>query len=458
MKRKWIRLLTPLAVVLGIAMALPFMSSAVDLSRKCSLSVSLTNNPEMQEDLAEAKVVIDVYQVARAIPQKSGGLTYDAYDFEALGAYTNLALTDDSSKEGWGDWQAVAQEAAGIVMEGTEDGAAVPASLGWIGTFEGTGASDYAISDLEAGLYLLIARGEGLEREEYLTTLTETTMDEALGIEKKEGSIATVAYSGEYAYTFLPELVALPNKEATPGNLAGSADAGDWIYDFAIFMKPGRDVRYGSLEIVKDVLTYETMEDIDDDPDQAGTQELATFVFGVEAVLGEKTVYSNVVSLTFDAPGQKKILIEKKIPVGAEVTVTELYSGSSYTMVSGPDWSTPNIISATDLASVSFTNDYDKQRKSGHGIINHFQPEMDASGQWIYNWISAGDTLQLPVTAQAADQGGQGGGTAQEPEQGGNPAGDDQGQTEPVAEGGQTGGGTQQGSEAMTEPEQNPAE
>lgn len=397
MKRKWIRLLTPLVVVLSMALALPFMSSAVDLSRKCKLTVSLTNNPELAEDLKEAEVVIDVYQVARAILLESGGAAYDAFRFEGMGAYTGLALTDEPVKESWSDWQAVAQEAACIVLGNLAENE-VPDSLGWVATLERDEAGEYAVSDLDAGLYLLIARGEGLTIDEYVTQLPEAQEEES-GTERQEGSIATVAYTDEYIYTFLPELVALPNKEAGPGNLAGSADGGEWLYDFAIFMKPGREPRFGSLEIVKSLRTYETVEDADHPEDEEGGTELdaqrATFVFDVEATLRGRTVYSNVMSLTFDRPGEKRILIENKIPVGAEVTVTEVYSGASYTMTAA-DWTTPNVISATELASVTFTNDYNRSHNSGHGIINHFQPEMDAGGTWIYNWVSAEDTLSLP--------------------------------------------------------------
>ncbi len=131
-------------------------------------------------------------------------------------------------------------------------------------------------------------------------------------------------------------------------------------------MKPSQEIRHGSLEIVKTLQSYETR-----DP--------ATFVFDVEAVLDGSVVYSNVVSLSFTEAGQKSTLLEG-IPVGAEVTVKEVYSGASYKVVSA-DTQTATIV-ANEVASVAFTNDYDDRHGGGGAVVNHFANSEDEGWGW----------------------------------------------------------------------------
>ena len=45
--------------------------------------------------------------------------------------------------------------------------------------------------------------------------------------------------------------------------------------------------------------------------------------------MNDEVVYSNVESITFTAAGQESVILDR-IPAGAQVTVTEVYSGSSY--------------------------------------------------------------------------------------------------------------------------------
>ena len=90
MKRKWIRVLMSLAVVFGMVTALSFSGGAaefVKLDEKCSLTVIPGNftgegNAWLAEQLDNASVVIDLYRVADAVPNKAGGLGYDGYQFE----------------------------------------------------------------------------------------------------------------------------------------------------------------------------------------------------------------------------------------------------------------------------------------------------------------------------------------------------------------------------------------
>lgn len=477
MKRRRIRLLAPMAVILSIALALPVFSSAangVDLSKKCSLKINLTSNDEMREDLSDVRVQIDVYKVADADQMTANGITYDAYKFKAKPAYSSLDLTLSEDRD-WKEWQAEAQKAAAIVRADTA-GSNAELFQSMVVDMSDAANPVNIISSLNSGLYLLIVHGEGLSADEYFKTLEENVTDEDLGIEKTAGSLVTVAYSDVYEYSFLPELVALPNKYTAsgqaplpPGQLGNSAaDNGAWVYDYEVYLKPGREHRFGSLEIVKDLRSYATWD---------YTVEEATFVFQIEAVRDGKVVYSDVESLTFTRAEEKRILIENKIPAGATVTVTEVYSGSSYTVEGAAEQTVQ--IGANELTSVSFRNVFDDRQTGGHGIINHFALQEDAGG-WIHGWSSAEDSLGIPNrtsgqagtgtnpaagqtgTDQTAGQTGTGtdpaaGQTGTDQTAGQTGTGTDQAGTESTPAGSQTGTETNP-PESQTEEGTNPAE
>ncbi|MCM1190347.1 MAG: hypothetical protein NC541_13760 [bacterium] len=386
MKRKWIRLLAPLAVVLSVALALPLMSRAVDLTQTCKLTVNLTSSTdkELRADLESAGIIIEVYQIATAVSDTAS----DTYHFEALEAYRSLDLTDKAESDGWQAWQAQAQEAAKIALADNPDSNTVYNGLCGTVTMDTSDPTrpGNVITSLEPGLYLLIPHGKNLTPEQYKIFLDKDTefyqneQDENDKIVKGAGTLATVAYSAEYQYTFLPELVAVPNKGAAVAHPSTSAaDRGPWQYDFEIYLKPAQTLRYGSLEIVKDLLTFESWAGENPEP--------ATFVFSIEAVRGTDpagnpiNVYSDVVAMYFDAAGTQRVTIKDKIPAGSTVTVTEVYSGASYEVKTGPVWAgDKNVISATELISVKFTNDYDRRQTGGHGITNHFRYEPDGAG------------------------------------------------------------------------------
>ncbi len=348
MKRKWTRTLTALAAA-GLMLILPLTGSAagiVNLTRPCSLTVypAGTENAELTEDLEEADVVVDLYMVGSAV----GNNGYDGYTYQMLSPFTGLKVESDITQEGW---KMLAEDAAEIVLQRNSGAAPIVK-----GAKAGARISDDDEGrTLQAGLYLVIARGADVE--DYVVTVEEEGADPHL---------ATVAYSDTYQYTFMPQLVSLPGKDADENGVVSSANPGDWIYNFTMYLKPVQEVRRGSLDIIKDLLTYET-------------SDTATFVFEVEAVRDGRIVYSNVVSLSFTAPGQKHVLIEN-LPVGAQVTVTEVYSGSSYDLVSPASGTVT--ISAAEVVSVTFENDYDERVNGGHGITNHFAYDPDNGWEW----------------------------------------------------------------------------
>lgn len=148
-------------------------------------------------------------------------------------------------------------------------------------------------------------------------------------------------------------------------------------------LKPEQEVRYGSVQINKTLDTYNA------------TLGGASFIFSVEAVKDGETVYSDVVSLVFDGPGTKSVEVGN-IPAGAQVTVTEVYSGSSYQIV-GNNVATA-VISAETSAQVSFANTYDGSNNGGSSIVNHFTytaPEGTDSGEGTWNWTQQTDSTDI---------------------------------------------------------------
>lgn len=341
--------LAVLALAAGVVLAAPGMDGAaraVDFDRACTLEVA-PGNGEVLEDLSQAQVVVDLYKVADAeeVPGQ------DTYSYKALPPYEALDLADitDNAR-----WKELSQEAAAVALSGQTP------------TAEGLGTDGEKSGSLEAGLYLVVARGA--DEPDYIA---EITTEEAEGEGQGEGEtlIATIAHSDNYVYTFLPELVSLPGKppvEGEDGPVYGTANPGAWIYDMEVVLKPSQSVRYGSLEIEKVLRTYET----------SGP---ATFVFSVEAVLRGRTVYSDVVSLSFTEPGRRSVVLDR-IPVGAQVTVEEVYSGASYSLETERVVST--VIEAQETSVAAFTNDYDGRGAKGGAVTNHFEYETEAGWTW----------------------------------------------------------------------------
>ena len=184
--------------------------------------------------------------------------------------------------------------------------------------------------------------------------------------------------STEYTYSFTPYLLALPDNYYSESNQDDS-----WVYDVTTGLKPEQEVRYGSVQINKTLDTYNA------------TLGGASFIFSVEAVKDGETVYSDVVSLVFDGPGTRSVEVGN-IPAGAQVTVTEVYSGSSYQIV-GNNVATA-VISAETSAQVSFANTYDGSNNGGSSIVNHFTytaPEGIDSGEGTWNWTQQTDSTDI---------------------------------------------------------------
>ena len=367
---------------------------AVELDRKCSVQIApVSEGGSMTEDQPGEKVDlnIDLYLVAKA-RAVSGHDMYD-YFVEKDSPYYTVVSGCVRENGGWeyeddleglifrcsteieGDgWEELAREAASAALNGET-----------VLSPDAGGEAGSTLTDLNPGLYLAVARGSELEdRVDYMT----------VG-EDAEGNqdIFTIAYTDAFTYRFRPQLFSLPAKEPENGTVS-TANGGEWLYALnGAELKFEQEPRRTSLEIVKNLTRY------------AGP---AAFVFEVEAREGDDVVYSDIITCSFDenAGNSRTVVLEDKIPVGADVTVTEVYSGASYSLTgvaAGPSdgieknpegtiytadlssgRATITNISSGEPARVVFTNDYNSSGNGGGAVTNHFERD-GAEAEWTWN-------------------------------------------------------------------------
>lgn len=335
-KGNWIWLLA----AVGLIVALPLTGYAAEylnLNQECTLTVNATDpaNQEFAEDLNQADVVIDLYKVANAKKVTD----YDSYQYELQKDYEALEgkIKADMTNE---EWHKLGQEAAGIALEGNGTEPLVTgARAGQEITVDDNG------NKLYAGLYLMVAHGARIQ--DYMVPVAR---------EGEEPGIGTVAWSERYIYTFEPELISLPEILTGSQLPDGEDNSYSWKYDPTVNLKPERGERYGALELIKTLRSWE------------GSQK-AVFVLQVEALLNGKNAYSDVVTIDMSQPGQVRRLLEK-IPAGAKVTVQELYATPGYHLVS-PQEQTTDIV-AGGQTSLEFISEYSGGQHTGQTITNQF--------------------------------------------------------------------------------------
>ena len=196
-------------------------------------------------------------------------------------------------------------------------------------------------SNLETGLYLLVID-------------TFTTED------------------GIWNVSCKPTLLPVP---VVNGEVNGSWDGSD-NYDVTAALKLTAEKALTKIKITKQLTDYSAL------------QGPASFVFRVEAVnAGGENVFSNVYAMTFTGAAAQELVIEN-IPVDSTVTVTEVYSGASYT----PDGSGEIQLTARPMVKnndgsetlpaeneAAFVNRYNRRRTYGTAVTNAFSY---ADGQW----------------------------------------------------------------------------
>ncbi len=126
----------------------------------------------------------------------------------------------------------------------------------------------------------------------------------------------------------------------------------------------------GDLIIEKDLTKYNNFVN----QTVSAEADPVTFIYRVTASLGSWT-FDDYVSLTFDGAGTDSIEFEEVFPVGAEVTIVEVYSGAGYKNT-GESTVTVKITDPADttakVATANFKNAYDNKIKNGWGIQNHY--------------------------------------------------------------------------------------
>lgn len=325
----------------------------------CTLSLE-TGVPEITAELEESGVVYDLFKVTDAAPIPG----VDAYTYPLTGAFAGLPeVTSEATTE---TWETMAQQAAEIVLA---DGSTLTPDFADCALRE-------KVEDIPAGIYLVLAHTEGVSLAESKTTVKEKPAEGAAA-ETAAEKLATRAETPTHVYTFLPELIALPSKEGDEDGVISSSNPGDWQTDVRGMLKPQQGPRMGSLDIVKGLDGYVTGRP-------------ATFVFQVEAELDGENVYSNVFAVTFTGAGTQTVEVHDCIPVGATVTVTEVYSGATYTLVSAAEQTA--VIQTDEIVSVAFENTPTTSRRNGGSITNTF--ERTEEGGWAWQPIPDENRLQ----------------------------------------------------------------
>lgn len=293
-----------------------------------TLTVTPGSSAELS-DLRGANVVVDLYRVASAGAAKGGSLTYTLEErYSGLDLSGVLDRTDETALA------ALSQQAARLALGDAED-RDTP-------TIQGRPASS-AITGIAPGLYLVVVRGD--RPEEYLGTMPDENGEQ----------IVTRVQTENWIYTYWPQLVFVPN--------GGS-------YDVKMTLKPTRgNGRLGSLEIVKNLTNY-----------VAG--QPGFFVFRVDVYLHGALYESRIEELHFTEAGQGSVVISG-LPEGAEVVVTEEYSGASYRLTS--DRTVHGTITMGEVTRVEFTNT--GSTGEGGAITNHFS--YDHESGWVWTPIPA---------------------------------------------------------------------
>lgn len=310
--------LLTLTMILAI-LIVPQVNAAFAVDTEKSGSIEIQLKGDFAEDLSFVEIPVKLYKVASITET---GVYVPEGDFTGLDL-TILEKPDMTADE----WLKCAKNAQEMIKEST---AFTAISV--------TGGESGVITGLDTGMYLVNVQGN-------------------------EGENQDKIHTANYAYTFLPYLISLPNNYYyTTGN-------DEWVYNLvgehAIGLKPEQKERYGNLVIDKELLNQNI----------SGAAEKSTFVFQINIVTLDGKQESKVVALTFDQIGGKQVLIEK-IAAGSLVTVTEIYSGASY-KVEGDATSGEFMILADQDNTVSFTNVHNDSFNGGYGVINNFYLEND---------------------------------------------------------------------------------
>jgi len=314
------------------------------------------------EDLVgNENLITDFYLVATSVKESQ----YDSYTYTPEESFKNSKY-DVSTYEGLSQmdqekWEDYAQEAAKIVSNNTVTAVKEGAVIGV-----------KEPQDLTPGIYLVLAHDKNAAtKAEYFD---ETTVDDGSDTDTTapKKMVVTTFNTEANQYYFRPILISIPYKETETE--PATTDAGEWIYDVEVFLKPSFESRYGKLTINKQVQVLEDRLN-----DKKITPMTAVFkITGWSDKTKTNKVYSNVASIT--VPDGKPVTLDR-LPVGAYVEVEEIYTGAGYKLVDSSPASviipSPDDKEAAEV-SFTFTNTYNDELKKGYGVMNSFTKAEDS--------------------------------------------------------------------------------
>lgn len=324
-----------LALVLAFVLALSGTGAletraaiAVDVDADCSLEVSTKALKEMAGTYMDEQVKVNLYRVASIT--ESG-------DYVPLEGFSNLQSElsgiNDNTKAA--EWEQMALDAQKIVEDSKIDPTESGIAQGGIVSFQ----------KIATGLYLV-------ETESVVTS--------------------------NYVYNFTPYLISLPN------NYYASNGDDTWYYElteknnYAVGLKPEETVRYGDLQIKKDLNSLNAMPG-----------DKATFVFQIDITTPKGDTEQRIEAVTFEGKTGSEFATISHIPAGSSVQITEVYSGAGYDLADGFTQPGPVTIIAKDefspnagVVQVTFENQPSGTTTGGYGVRNNFY--LNDEGQYQY--------------------------------------------------------------------------
>jgi len=350
------------------------------------------------------KLTIELYKIAPAAKDPDyvtytypfdSAFTVPGYD---LGKYSGTAAGTKYLKDIVAtDWEYLAQTLAGKVKESTT------ISAKYTGTF------GQKIENMDAGLYLVLARGTELtDKNDYFKELEAETGTET----ETTSKLCTVMEAGEYIYYFTPVLVAVPSTNVKTDESMKTSDA-DWKFNLDVYLKPTEKPFKGKLKITKEV---EVLEDREDNT-QVQTVTPMTAVFRItgwkseqDMKDGKPSVYSNVASITI--PNGTPVILDN-IPIGTYVEVKEIYTGAGYKLTSAEkvykEITKPTKEDESDIVTFAFTDTFDRRITKGYGVLNSFVKDKNGHVQWTNDIAGPSQSSDQPAQpadpAQGGDQG-----------------------------------------------------
>ena len=400
-----------LAVLLSMILLLALAPSgfAVDLKAPNTLTVNFVpENSDFGNDLKTARIQVDLYQLAAAVPDViSDSYHYDVPETDNghpfWAALTQLQgdladaekLEDQNNRDTVFDkFEPYAQTFAGIVLDRHPE---IPVTRSELAVAENT---TITVDNLDAGLYLLIIHGAGLTTKDGVPETGYVVKTEQASGETgtdKTVTYATRVVTDDYEYLYRPQLLTVPTKVSEENEQQYNTAYGNWVNTLTIYAKPTREANNGDLKIIKNV------NNPGPDP--------VDFVFEVSWLGKDRIPVTKVVSMTFEGETRKEYVLANTVPIGTEVTVTEVHSGIGYTaeissrtatIVATPTptegAASADSADSAGIAEVVFTNDHTGPG-GGHGILNRFTA---GSGSSSFTGVQYDDSDEADQASRTA--------------------------------------------------------